>query len=164
MKQNKKIREELEEKYGKGCMFKKAKIEKKIEEKTTIKTYKKFLQEKKYTGKAIKLYESQMNLHHLQHRSEGGETTVENGAVINSLAHMYIHSLSREQEEFINNELREYKRQADEIKVVFVDEDIEPDFELRAMQFEIREKEKGEYNRAKEKQELEKLTRDIVER
>ena len=146
MKQNKVIREELEREYGQGCMFEKANIEEKIEQKRTIKTYKKFIEERRYTGKLIKLYKSQMNLHHLKHRSEGGETTVENGAVISSLAHMYLHSLPRKDEEFINNELREYKRQADECKVVFVD-DLDLPYQIKPMEFSIREKEREEEER-----------------
>lgn len=35
--------------------------------------------------------------------------SLENGVVINRLAHQYLHSLPREQEEVINNMLREYK-------------------------------------------------------
>ena len=167
MKQNKKIREELERQYGKGCMFKKAKIEEKIEKKKIIKTYKKYLEEKRFTGKMLKRYKSQMNLHHLRHRSEGGKTTLENGAVISSLAHMYLHSLPREQEEFINNELREYKRQVDkcknECKIVFVD-NLEIPYEIKPMEFSINEKGKPEYNRAKEKQELRKISEEYVDR
>ena len=141
MKQNKVIREELEREYGQGCMFEKANIEEKIEQKRTIKTYKKFIEERRYTGKLIKLYKSQMNLHHLKHRSEGGETTVENGAVVSSLAHMYLHSLPRNQEEFINDELRAYKKQLDECKLVLVDE-LDLPYKVKPMEFSIEEKSK----------------------
>ena len=163
MKQNKKIREQLERQYGKGCMFKKAKIEEKIEAKKIIKTYKKFLEEKHFKGKLIKLYNSQMNLHHLKHKSEGGETTLENGAVLSSIAHMYIHSLPREQEEFVNNQLREYKRQVDECKVVFVD-DLKVPYEVKATEFNLEEKMQGEYNRAKEKAETRKASEEYIDR
>lgn len=49
-------------------------------------------------------------MHHLKHRSENGATTVENGTNVAEVAHQYIHSLPREQEEIINNMLREWKR------------------------------------------------------
>ena len=139
MRGNKKIRKRLEKKYGKGCMFKKAHIEEKIEAKRTIKTYKQFIEEKHFTGKMIYIYENQMNLHHLIHRSEGGKTTMENGAVINSLAHMYMHSLSREDEEFINEELRKYKKDIDECKVVLVDE-IETPYKICPIEVYLEEK------------------------
>ena len=48
-------------------------------------------------------------MHHLKHRSEGGPTTVENGANVAEVAHQYMHSLPREQEEVINDMLREWK-------------------------------------------------------
>lgn len=163
MKQNKKIREELERQYGKGCMFKKAKIDEKIKEKKIIKTYEKFLEEKRYTGKMIRKYERIKTLHHLKHKAEGGKTNIENGAVVNSLAHAYIHSLPREQEEFINNKLREYKKQIDECKVVFVD-NLEIPYTITAKEFVIDEKNKGEYNRAREKQELRKLSEEYIDR
>ena len=59
MSSNKTARQKLEKEYGKGDMFKKANIEEKIEKKKTIKTYKKFLEERHYTGKFIKLYKKQ---------------------------------------------------------------------------------------------------------
>lgn len=166
MKQNKKIREELEKIYGKGCMFEKAKIAEKIEQKKTIKTYKKFIEGKRFSGKIIKKYKDTMTLHHLQHRSEKGKTTVENGAVVNSLAHMYLHSLPRNQEEFINNELREYKRQIDEnrnageCEVVLAD-DLEVPYEVQAIEFSVNEK--GKYNRAKKLQEDRKMIKEWEE-
>lgn len=160
MKKNKSVREELERLYGKGCMFKKAKVEEKIESIKTIKTYKKFIEEKKYTGKIIKIYERQMNLHHLKHKFEGGETSVKNGVVINTLAHRYIHSLPREQEEFINDILREYKRQVDECNVVFVD-DLDVPFTVTPVEFYVDER--GKYSRAKKKQEDMKLIREYEE-
>lgn len=157
MKKNKSVREELERIYGKGCMFKKAKVEEKIESIKTIKTYKKFIEEKKYTGKIIQIYERQMNLHHLKHKFEGGETSVKNGVVINTLAHRYIHSLPREQEEFINDILREYKRQVDEsneCEVITVD-DLDVPFTIMPVEFYVDER--GKYNRAKKKQEDKRL-------
>lgn len=108
---NRKARLELERQYGKGCMFKAAKVEDQVEKLKTIKTYKTFLIETRYTGKKIRLLEKNMTFHHLRHRSEGGKATAENGANINELAHRYIHSLPREQEEIINNMFRKYKLQ-----------------------------------------------------
>lgn len=161
MKQNKTIRERLEKQYGKGCMFKKANIEEKIEKRGTIKTFKRYLKEKRFRGKFLRLYAKQMNLHHLKHRSEGGKTTVENGAVVSTLAHMYMHSLPREQEEFINNELRKYKM-SKELKVVFVD-DLELPYTIKATEFKVNERKKEKYDRVKKKQEEKKLIDDYME-
>lgn len=120
MSKNKKIRKKLEKIYGKGCLFKRARIEEKIEKLGGIKTYKKFLEEKRFTLKEIRRYEKKMTFHHLKHVSEGGKTTIKNGAEINALAHCYMHNLPREDEEVINNMLREYK-QSIKCKVEFVD-------------------------------------------
>ena len=73
MSDNTKGRHQLEQIYGKGCMFKKAHIEEQIEAlkpKRTIKSYKVFLKETHYTGKKIRQIEQNMTFHHLRHRSE----------------------------------------------------------------------------------------------
>ena len=49
-------------------------------------------------------------MHHLRHRSENGATSIENGANVAEVAHQYMHSLPRDQEEIINNMLRQWKR------------------------------------------------------
>jgi hypothetical protein len=122
---NKVIRQRLEKIYGKGCMFQKAYIAERIEKMGGIKTYKQYQKEHKYTLKKVKRLEETMSLHHLKHRSEGGSTSERNGAVVNALAHAYLHSLPRQQEEIINNMLREYK----ECGVQFVD-DLDTGIEL----------------------------------
>lgn len=109
MSDNTKGRKSLERTYGKGCMFKKAHIEEQVEALRVIKTYKMFLRETRYTGKKIQQLEGNMTYHHLKHRSEGGKTNDENGSIINELAHRYMHSLPRDQEEIINDMIRNYK-------------------------------------------------------
>ena len=151
MASNKKAREELERLYGKECFIEKLHLRKDKEP-------------RKYTSKGQMERMKKLTYHHIKERRKGGKATVENGAILSEENHIWFHKQSEVAQGYMNAIFQEYKRQADEIKVVFVDEDIETDIELRAMQFEIREKEKGEYNRAKEKKELEKLTRDIVER
>lgn len=122
--QNRNARIMLARIYGSGCMFKKSGAEKYIEKLGTIKTYKVFKEEKRYTSKKIKALENLMTYHHLKHKANGGKPTVENGAIINALAHQYIHSLPRTQEEIINDYLREYKRKIDheELPIEFIDE------------------------------------------
>lgn len=170
-KKNKRIRENLERIYGKGCMFQKACIAEAIEKMGGIKTYKKFIEERHYSLKEIRRLEATMTLHHLKHRSEGGPTTEENGAVINELAHRYEHALPRHHEEIINNMLRDYKhrvirdgRQYDLIPLRLEDE-IDVDFEIKTAEIlfsdEIRPKEK--FNRAKEKRKFEKRVQEELE-
>ena len=116
-KSNRGARKELEIRYGKGCMFIKGDVEERTKRKLK-KTYKKFKEERHYTRKEERALETLMTYHHLKHKSKGGKATVENGAIVNSLAHQYIHSLSRQEEEIINNELRCYKAKIDGIKYI----------------------------------------------
>ena len=105
-KNNRSAKKELERIYGKGCFFERAHIAERIEAMGGIRTFKIFVQEKKFKGKPIS---HQITYHHLKHRSEGGKATVENGANVEEVAHQYLHSLPRNQEEIINNMLREFK-------------------------------------------------------
>ena len=172
MSNNKNARLVLESIYGKGSMFKKAECEKQIEkQKLKIKGYKRFLQEKRYSGKILKTKLRQMTYHHLQHRSEGGKTDVENGAILSTLEHEYIHSLSREQEEVINNMIREYKSKAILNFCILIPEDNDIQLEsTNSIEFDINneidtieipvydmtDRDREIYNRAKEKRELQK--------
>ena len=167
--ENKTIRKQLEKDYGKGCMFTKAHCEEQIEKLRTIKTFKKYLQEKRYRTNQIKRLRKQMTLHHLIHRSEGGKTTLENGAVVSELAHAYMHSLPRKHEEIINNMLREYKirianikgngeiKQGQEIKV-----DMSDCIEIEVFDFNCKKKKLK--NKAKLKSEIEDLRQKYVDR
>lgn len=103
---NSNIKKLLMQKYGKGCFFEMARIAQRIEEMGGIRTYRKFLKEKKLKGQKIS---QQLTVHHLRHRSEGGDTSVENCVNIREAAHQYIHSLPREEEEIINDMFRSFK-------------------------------------------------------
>lgn len=105
-KKNRGARKELERLYGKGCFFKRGNVAEKIEAMGGIKTFKIFVQEKKFKGKPIS---HQITYHHLKHKSEGGRATAENGANVEEIAHQYLHSLPRDQEEVVNNMLRQFK-------------------------------------------------------
>ena len=175
-KKNKRIRENLERIYGKGCMFQKACIAEAIEKMGGIKTYKKFIEERHYSFKEIRRLEATMTLHHLKHRSEGGPTTEENGAVINELAHRYEHSLPRYHEEIINNMLRDYKhrvirdgRQYD-LAPVKLEDEIDVDFEIKMAEMSFSDEiglsiqpVKKKFDRAKEKRAFERRVREDLE-
>lgn len=156
---NRQIRLQLESIYGKGCMFQKAYIAKRIEEIGGIKTYKEYIQEHRYTLKKIKKLEETMTLHHIKHRSEGGATSVHNGAIMSALAQGYAHSLPRDHEEILNNMLREYKRCA-----VKLEDNLETGIEITPIVFDIpleieQQKPKQKFNRAAEK----RKTRELIE-
>lgn len=103
---NRSKRKELARMYGKGCFFNRAHIAERIEKMGGIKTFKTFVTEKKFKGKKIS---HKISFHHLKHKTEGGETSLENGANVEEIAHQYLHSLPRDQEEIINDMLRDFK-------------------------------------------------------
>lgn len=144
--------------YGNKCMF--------LASHCDTVHYKKY--QKRYKSKELKKLIKSITVHHLKHRSEGGKTTVENCSLVNELAHRYLHYLPREQEEIINNKLREYKK----CKVV-LDDDIDINCELhcgfiedgniiepkRLSKHEIIERE-----RRKEKKEFEREKKEYEDR
>lgn len=179
-KSNRKIRRNLEKVYGKGCFFARAHCAERIEKMGGIKTFKRFTEEKRFTGKKIS---HQLSLHHLKHRSEGGETTMENGANLEEIAHQYIHSLPREQEEMVNDMLREFKAQIkpNDISLQVVDLSVEDkgidcnslgtfeidlcdtlDISLKDMTPEVQKK-REKFNRTKEKRKFERLIIEELE-
>jgi hypothetical protein len=109
MSDNKSKRDELEKIYGSGSMFQKARTEEYIATLPRIKGIKQYIREKHYSGKVLKQLRKQMQFHHMKHVSEGGKTTLENGAVVDAVEHPYMHSLPREHEEIINNHIRKWK-------------------------------------------------------
>lgn len=166
-KKNKQIRLALARIYGSGCMFKKSGAEKYIEKLGHIKTYKKFKEEKHYTSKKIKTLESLLTLHHLKHKSEGGKAEVQNGAIINALAHSYMHSLPRSEEELINDYIREYKRNIDkgEIPIEYTDE-LEAPVEIVCAEIRVENNKVKvrQLERRKEKREMQKIKKEWEDR
>lgn len=156
---NRKIRIELARIFGSGCMFKKSQAERFIEKLGSIKTYKQYKKETRYKSRKIKQFEEIMTLHHLRHKSEGGDTSVENGAIINELAHRYIHSLPRNQEEIINDYIRAWKKQRyGKCEIELTDDIPETEFEVDISEIEIKkELIVKRFNRAKVKRETRKF-------
>ena len=162
-KSNREIRIVLARMFGSGCMFKKSHAEEFIEKLGTIKTYKQFKKEKRYSSKKIKQLEQIKTLHHLQHKSENGRTCVENGAIINELAHRYIHSLPRNQEEIINNVISEWKkRNYIGCELEFI-EDWEKPYTLDFVELVVSEDGIRPYNRAKEKEKTRKKIKEYYD-
>lgn len=173
MASNKNKREELERIYGEGSMFQKAKAEEYISTLPKIKGYRKFIREKHFTTKEIKKLVRRMNYHHLQHKAEGGSTSIENGAVVNELEHRYIHSLPRNHEEIINNHIRKWKMDVITLNSEGIIDSKEIDIDLSKDFIEIpvhtrkskRTKKQIEAERRKEeKRELQKLKKEWEER
>ena len=108
MSTNKSLKKALMSLYGKGSMYQLARIDEVIAVKFG-KTYAEYEKTCPYNEKRKKSMKAKYAYHHLQHTYEEGNTTLENGAVVTVLEHAFIHSLPREEEEFINRELRVFK-------------------------------------------------------
>lgn len=171
MASNKKKREELEKIYGEGSMFQKAKTEEYISTLPKIKGYQRFVKEKHFTTKEIRRLVKRMNYHHLEHRADGGATSIENGAVVNELEHRYIHSLPRNQEEIINNHIRQWKLDFISLTAETVidsqeiDIDLSTDYiEIPVHSYKLSKKQLEEKQRRQEKRELQRLKKEYEER
>lgn len=158
---NSKARKKLEKIYGKGCFMERAGI-------------------RKITGFKKDAYI--MTYHHMRHVSEGGKATVENGANLALENHEFLHSLPREEEEKINNEIRRWKanfilmnngkvenRASLEFPDLTNDENciIIKLEETTKEQFEELQKQKEnkrqKFNRSKTKRETKKLINEIID-
>ena len=104
-KSNKQAKKRLIRLFGRTDMFVAARVAESLEA-LGITSYKVFERQKRYKGKPIS---QQLTFHHLKHRSEGGDRSVENGALIGDTHHQYLHSLDRNEEEIANNLIREWK-------------------------------------------------------
>lgn len=140
MSSNKSAREELERLYGKECFIEKLHLRPNDKP-------------RKYTSKGQLKRMKQLTYHHILERVRGGKATVENGAILSAENHIWFHQQSEQAQGYMNAVFQEYKRQANECRVVFV-EDLDLPYEIKPMEFSIEEKRK--YNRAKEKEELRK--------
>ena len=152
MSSNKRAKEELIRRYGAECFIEKLKLRKDSEP-------------KRYTGKGQKAKMKQLTYHHIEMKKDGGKATIENGALLSAENHAWFHKQHAQYQTYMNNMFQEYKRQSDECQVVFVD-NLHLDFEIKAMEFSIgeREQKKEKYNRAKEKREFKKRIEEEFDR
>lgn len=173
---NKQARMMLEMIYGKDCMFYKARIADRIKKIGGIKTYKTFIVETKYKSRLIDRLKQTMTYHHLEHQFDGGKTDIENGSIVCELAHRYLHSLPRAQEEIVNNMLREYKREFElsggilvpvegsleiqEPVIIEIGGKDDEEFEVISLENGSKEEWKRKFNRAKVKRENRRIAEE----
>lgn len=157
-KKNSKARKALEKIYGKGCFMERAGIRE---------------------VKGLKKDAHQMTYHHLRHQSEGGKATIENGANLKLENHQFLHSLSRADEEKINNQIRQWKmnfvlmtgngeiqqHSSLEFPQLTKDEDciiikLEKTTEEQLLQLQRQKNKKQKFNRSRIKQETQRLIDD----
>lgn len=104
-KKNSQAKKRLKRIFGNVDMFVEAGVEEKLE-KLQIRGYKSYEEEQRFKGRILS---QKITFHHLRHRSEGGDQSVENGALIGLGRHEYMHTLPRDEEEIANNIIRDWK-------------------------------------------------------
>lgn len=154
MSSNKRVREELESLYGKECFIEKLHLRKDTEP-------------RKYTSKGQMEKMKRLTFHHILEKRNNGQATVENGALLSNENHIWFHKQSEHKQGYMNAIFQEYKRQVDECKneckVVFVD-DLKIPYEVKVAEINLEEKMNGEYNRAREKEKLRKMSEEYIDR
>ena len=128
MYKNRIIRKELIDLYGSECFI----------EKLHIRPTKNI----KYKGKKQHSKMQRLTLHHIKMKCEGGETSVENGALLNAENHEWFHKQDRETQDMLNKMFVKYKKFADFLRgreIPVVEDDIDPEIKVNAMIFETKE-------------------------
>lgn len=152
MSSNKKAKEDLIKHYGAECFIEKLHLRNDTEP-------------RHYTGANQKAKMKQLTYHHIRMKKDGGKATRENGALLSNENHIWFHKQSKLSQDQMNSTFQEYKKRVDnECEVVFVDElETDLNIKIKGMVFEIDEKGKIVYNRAKEKNKLKEAMEDYYD-
>ena len=137
---NKEAKQRLIELYGAECFIEKLRLRKDTEP-------------RRYKSKGQRKRMKQLTYHHIQERSNGGQATVENGALLSTENHEWFNRQSKEAQRQMNELFQRYKNSV-ECSVEFVD-NLETNFSIASVIIVPAELEK-KYNRAKEKREWRK--------
>ena len=115
---NKTVRKLLKLIYGEGCFMERAGIRKITPQEEVI---------MKKTIKGFKTLDRTITYHHLKARENGGETTIENGANLARYNHSWLHEQSKEKQEEVNNQLREFKNSINFAKLTLTEQGVDLD-------------------------------------
>ena len=147
MSSNKSARQQLIRRYGSIDFLDKLKI--------------KVPSSVRYKSKGQLKKMKQLTYHHIKERSKGGETTIENGALLTWEHHEWFHQQSSEIQQELNSAFQELKRRIDrskKVSIMFVEEE-ELDFPFMINLMKISVDKQGRikaYNRSKKKRENKK--------
>ena len=156
MSSNKSVKNKLIKLYGAECFIEKLHLR----------------QDKKprhYTSKGQYKRMKELTYHHILEKSKGGKATVENGALLSNENHQWFHKQSASSQGYMNAIFQEYKKQANECKVTFVDF-IETPYKIDPIEISV---ENGRINAKKlnyekdkrnEKRQLQRLKKEYEDR
>jgi hypothetical protein len=94
MSSNRNVKRRLVQLFGKECFIDKLQLREEC---------------KSYTGKSQKKKMKQLTYHHIVEKKDGGQATVENGAVLSEENHIWFNKQSKVKQNEINNKFQEYK-------------------------------------------------------
>lgn len=132
---NKEAKQRLIKLYGAECFIEKLRLRKDTEP-------------RRYTSKGQRKRMKQLTYHHIQERSNGGQATVENGALLSTENHEWFNRQSKEAQKQMNELFQKYKHSV-ECKIEFVEE-LDTRFSIASAIIVPAELER-KYNRAREK-------------
>ena len=132
---NKRAKQKLIRLYGAECFIEKLHLREDTEP-------------RRYTSKGQYKRMKQLTYHHIREKSNGGQATIENGALLSAENHIWFNKQSEEAQKQMNELFQKYKQSA-KCKVEFVDK-LDTRFTVASAIIVPAELEK-KYNRAKEK-------------
>ena len=157
-KKNSKARKALKRIYGDGCFVERAGIR---------------------TIKGVKKNARMITYHHLKHKSEGGKATIENGANVALENHEWLHSLPRDEEEKVNEAVRQWKinfltmkngEVKDSGQLSFKELKKEEDCIViqaydttKVQRKELEKKKKEKFNRSQEKRKMQEMINELID-
>lgn len=142
---NKEAKQRLIKLYGAECFIEKLRLRKDTEP-------------RRYKSKGQRKRMKQLTYHHIQERSNGGQATVENGALLSTENHEWFNRQSKEAQRQMNELFQRYKNSV-ECSVEFVDE-LDTRFSIASAIIVPSELEKEHYNRAREKRAWKKQVKE----
>lgn len=150
MSKNKSVRKELERLYGRECFIDKLHLRK---------------DKQKYKGKAQYKRMKQLTYHHIKPKKDGGEATIQNGALLSEENHAWFHKQSIKKQNEMNEAFQEYKMAVGTFDTQKIREyksiTINMDEHITIPLIEDRDRETRKQRRAREKREL---RRELEER
>lgn len=126
MGENQSAKIALIKRYGAECFIEKLKLRRDI----TPRTYK-----SKHQMKRMK----QLTYHHIKMKKDGGDSSLENGALLSVENHQWFHQQNEHAQGYMNAIFQEYKKQVDACRIVFVN-DVDIPFEVAPVIFHADEK------------------------
>lgn len=118
---------------------------------------------RRYTGKKQKQRMKQLTYHHIIEKRNGGQATIENGALLSAENHMWFNKQNEAVQNKLNDIFQTYKKT---INIAIIQGE---EIETKNIEFDFSDyitiplEDSNKYNRTKEKREWHKEVKDYIE-